>query len=129
MQELTLIKMASAMARHASARHRVIAENVANADTPGYQARDVKPFSHYVNEELTLKATRPQHFGAGGPLASSQLPAATMDETVQTTANGNSVSLEREMLKGVESQGQHTLAMTIYRKTHDLMRLGLGRVR
>lgn len=129
MEELTLIRMASAMARHAGARHRVIAENVANADTPGYLARDVKPFSYYVNEELTPRATRPEHVGAGGPLTSSRLPAAMMDDTVQTTGNGNSVSLEREMLKGVEAQGQHTLAMTVYRKTHELLRMGLGRVR
>lgn len=129
MAELTLTRMASALARHASARHRVIAENVANADTPGYLARDVRPFSDFVNEQLTPRATRPQHVGANGPLASSQLPRPFMDETVQTTANGNSVSLEREMLKATETQGQHTLATSIYRKSHELLRLGLGRGR
>lgn len=129
MEELDLIRMASAMARHASARHRVVAENVANADTPGFMARDVKPFSVYVNEALTPRATRAGHVGHGGPLVASRMPGTLMDETVQTTGNGNSVSLEREMMKSAEAKGQHNLAMTIYRKTHDLMRLGLGRVR
>ena len=46
-----------AAARHATARHRVIAENVANADTPGYRARDLKDFSAIVKESFNARAT------------------------------------------------------------------------
>ncbi|MEM7056338.1 MAG: FlgB family protein [Pseudomonadota bacterium] len=125
-EELSLVRMASAMARHATARHSVIAENVANADTPGYRARDVKAFSEYVNEPFTPQATRPGHmaFGAqGGGLNVEKI----FDPMSQASGNGNAVSLESEMLKSVEAQGQHALATTIYRKVHDLMRMGLGR--
>ena len=129
MEELNILRMASAMARHASVRHRVIAENVANADTPGYLARDVKGFRDYFKTEMNARATRPEHFGGRGILASISDPTVIIDKTVQNTGNGNSVSLEAEMLKATETQGQHRLAMSIYRKTHDLLRLGLGRVR
>ena len=128
MEELEIIRMASAMARHAGARHRVIAENVANADTPGYVARDVKPFTYFVNEELKPRATRPEHAGAGGPLHSASLPRVMVDEAVQTSKNGNSVSLEQELVKSVEAQGQHDFAITMMRKTHKILRMGLGRV-
>ena len=104
LEELSIVRLASAMARHAGARHRVVAENVANADTPGYGA-------HMV--------------GFRGPAH----PQVIEDPTALTSPNGNSVNLEGEMVKAVQAQGQHAMALTIYRKVHDLMRIGLGRPR
>lgn len=127
-EELTLVRMASSMARHAGARHRVVAENIANADTPGYRARDVRGFSEYVNEAFTARATRAGHTG-GASFGRAEQPRIFVDESVQETGSGNAVALEAEMVKSVAAQGQHRLAITIYRKTHDLMRLGLGRGR
>lgn len=129
MEELEIIRMASAMARHAGTRHRVIAENVANADTPGFVARDVKPFTYFVNEELKPRATREGHIGAGGPFRNASAPGLIVDAAVQETKNGNSVSLEQEMVRAVETQGQHRFALTIIQKSHQLLRLGLGRSR
>ena len=128
-EELSLVRMASAMARHATARHSVIAENVANADTPGYRARDVQGFSEYVNEPFTARATRAGHSGVQSTRAPIMRINVMQDDGVEASANGNSVSLEREMVKSVETQGQHALATTIYRKVHDMMRLSLGRGR
>lgn len=128
-EELEVVRMASAMARHAGARHRVVAENVANADTPGYRARDVKAFAAYVDEGFAPKASRAGHMNADGVTHAATRPEVYFDMTTQASANGNSVSLESEMMKGVAAQGQHKLATSIYRKVHDFMRLGLGRGR
>ncbi|MEM1160141.1 MAG: FlgB family protein [Pseudomonadota bacterium] len=125
--QLPLFQVASSMARHASARHQVIAENVANADTPGFRARDVKAFSEYVNEPFTPRATRPGHVGGSPILRAANQTEVFLDETVDESGNDNSVSLESEMVKSVQSQGQHALAMAIYRKASDLMRISLGR--
>lgn len=38
---LNILQMASQLAAHSSARQAVIAENIAQADTPGYRARDI----------------------------------------------------------------------------------------
>ncbi len=47
--------------RYTLVRHKVLAGNLANADTPYYRARDVK-FDAFLNEEtLRLKATNPLH--------------------------------------------------------------------
>ncbi|MEL7000002.1 MAG: FlgB family protein [Pseudomonadota bacterium] len=130
MEEIPLFKMATAMARHATARHRVIAENVANADTPEFRARDVRSFSEYVNEPFTAKATRPGHLGFQPIERAARRPEVIIDPAADSTSgNGNSVSLEDEMMKANEARGQHAMAQAIYRKAHDLMRLGLGRGR
>ena len=127
--QLSFFQMASAMARHAAARHKVIARNIANADTPGFRAQDVRPFSEYVNESLTARASLSQRTEAKSLAEAAFRPRVLEDKDVDAGPNGNSVSLEREMVKATQAQGQHTLATAIYRKAHDLIRLGLGRGR
>ena len=129
LEKLPLFQMASAMARHATARHRVVAENVANADTPEYRARDVKPFDEYVNDPFTAKASRFEHTGFAPIRTAATRPEVVLDTETSTSGNGNSVSLEAEMLKSAASKSQHAMATAIYKKSHDLLRLGLGRGR
>ncbi len=126
-EELNVIRLASSMARHASARHSVIAENVANADTPGYRARDVRGFSSYVNETFTPRASRPGHVSTSSPVEARFRPEIIVDESLDPSANGNSVSIEGELLKAVQAQSAHSRATTIYSTVRDIMRLSLGR--
>jgi len=124
--DLAVLDLASSMARHAAERHKLIAENVANADTPGYRARDVEDFSRLVNDTFTPRATRPGHAGVSGATVRD---VGIYEPKLPAEPNGNTVNLEDQTLRAVESQGQHRLAMTVYDKTLDLLRLGLGRVR
>lgn len=125
-EELSVVKMASAMARHATARHRVISENVANADTPGYKARDVKGFAEYVKEPFTARATLPGHVTQSGFQTAALRPEVFIDTSSQASGNGNSVSIESEIVKSAAAQGQHAMASAIYSKARDLLRLSLG---
>lgn len=127
MENITLLKLASAMARHGAARHNLIAQNVANADTPGYRARDVQEFSAMVNEGFTARATRPEHVGrsSGGGAVAPEIRTLELPES----PNGNSVTLEDQALRAVEAQGQYALALTVYSKAMDILRIGLGRNR
>ncbi|MEM9093897.1 MAG: FlgB family protein [Pseudomonadota bacterium] len=130
--DLKILSMASALARHGAARHSVVAENIANADTPGYQAKDIKPFAETPiaqrgSGDFAARDTRPGHVAGDA----SNI-AETVFETVKreaTSPNGNGVSLEAEMLKSVEAQGRHDLAVTIYQKSIDILRLSLGKSR
>lgn len=126
LEDLTVTQLASAMARHAAARHRVVAENIANADTPGYRSRDIQPFSEMVNAGLTLARTRPGHLDAEGQRPGDLLPRETDDPAAP---NGNSVAVEEEALRATETVAQHRLALAVYGKVVDLMQLGLGRQR
>ena len=82
-------------------RHNVIASNVANVDTPGFRPLDlVRPTESGFGEQtaLALRATRHGHIGSFGEQESSQL-VPVEDQFALAGADGNAVSLEREMAK------------------------------
>jgi flagellar basal-body rod protein FlgB len=124
-ESLDIFRTAAAMARHAGARQAVVAENIANADTPGYRARSIAPFSASYAEGagLALRATRPGHVQPD-PTPSAARPVYTDDEPAP---NGNTVSLETEMLNGVEVAREHSRALAIYKHALGIIRTSLGR--
>lgn len=123
--KLELTRMAQALAAQAGARMGVIAENVANADTPGYKARDLPDFAETYSETMPLRATRPGHLG------SPERPLTPESRIVPANGapNGNTVSLEGEMVKAAETRQSHEMALAIYRSTSDLVRTALGKGR
>jgi flagellar basal-body rod protein FlgB len=125
-EKLELTRMAQSLSAYSGARMSVIAKNVANADTPGYKTQDLAAFSEVFEEAgEAMRATRPGH------LSSPSGHASPMPETVRghDAPNGNSVSLEAEMVKSVEARQSHDMAMAIYRATSDVIRASLGRPR
>ncbi len=125
-EKLELTRMAQALAAQSGARMAVIAENVANADTPGYKAKDFPAFAEvYEAGGLEMRATRPGH------LAAPSAGATPIPDRVRghESPNGNSVSLEAEMVKSVEARQNHDMALAIYRATSDVIRASLGRPR
>jgi flagellar basal-body rod protein FlgB len=122
-EKLELTRMAQSLAAHAGARMGVVARNVANADTPGYKAQDVQDFaSVYEGQDLAMKVTRPGHLGGASLIAAGQTLTAGGSES----PNGNSVSLEKEMVKSVEARQEHEMALAIYRATSEVIRTSLG---
>ena len=125
-EKLELTRMAQAMAAQAGARMGVIAQNVANADTPGYKAMDMPSFADtYAEAGGAMRATRAGHFAA---------PDAAMEPQIRRdintgAPNGNSVSLEQEMVKAAGVRQDHEMALAIYRNTSDIIRASLGRSR
>ena len=120
---LEVLQAAQAMARHAAARQNLIAQNVAQADTPGYRSRDLVPFSEiYGNRSGALRATRPGHIDS----ADATRP---IDRPGELSPNGNSVSLEVEMVASAEVKGVYDRALAIYGAGLDILRASLGRIR
>jgi flagellar basal-body rod protein FlgB len=123
---LTLLRLASSLAAHATARQTVVSENIAHADTPGYRARDIADFSETLESpSMAARTTRPGHmpFGTEAGGFEAQEIAALGAET----PNGNSVSLEDQMMRAAEVRQSHDLALGVYRKSMDILRAGLGR--
>lgn len=127
LENLDIFQMSSALARHAATRHRVVSENVANADTPGFRARDVKNFSEYVNNPFPVKATRAGHAGDAPLVNAAMRTEIVADPDAKPAPNGNSVALDQQTLKSVETRAQHALALGIYSKSMSLLRISLGR--
>lgn len=123
--KLELTAMAQALAAHAGARTGLIAQNMAHADTPGFRARDLPDFAQVWRDQGPLRATRPGHLtqsaGAG--------PADPVADLRFGAPNGNSVSLEAEMMNAAEARQSHDMALAIYKATSDIIRTSLGRGR
>lgn len=124
---LEVLQMSQAMARHAGARQAIAARNLAHADTPGYKARDLVAFPQLVLQQQAqfgLRATRDNHLSgarAEGAAAPVEDPGAISDP------NGNSISLETEMLRAVDIRRQHDKALAVYRASLNILRSSLGR--
>lgn len=124
-EKIQLLQMAQSMARQAAFRQNAVAQNVANADTPGYRALDVPSFAETYQDERTtpMRATRAGHLGAVNRVNVAMAPDP---DAAAMSPDGNSVSLEDEMVKSAEVQRSHTLALAVYRSSLDILRTSLG---
>lgn len=121
---LEIFRMAQALAVHAAARQTIAAGNVANADTPGYRAHDAAPFSQtYDSMTEAMRTTRPELMGGPGVRSTTRL----IDVGGEASPNGNTVSLESEMVRATEIRGQHDRALAIYRSGLHILRTTIGR--
>lgn len=112
------------------ARQGVLAENIANADTPGYQARDVKEYSFqdHIGRQafgLSTATTKAGHIAVS---ISGQGKVKTEEhDTFEITPSGNSVVLEEQMMKITANQIDYQAATTLYTKGLGLIRKALSK--
>ena len=125
LETLNLTRMAQALAGHAASRMDLVARNVAQADTPGYKAMDLPDFAQVYNAgpQAGMRATRAGHFTTA-PFALENLAQPTGEEA---QPNGNTVSLEREMVKSVAIRQEHNMALAVYSHARDILRTSMGR--
>ena len=123
-ENLAIIRMSEALAEHASARLGLVARNIAGADTPGFKAMDLPDFaSTYDDGGMAMRATRPGHVAS----MSGGLEPVALRSQGEMSPDGNTVSLEREMVRSVEIRQQHDMALAVYRSAADIIRASLGR--
>lgn len=116
---LDILRMAQSYATHAATRQQAVSQNVANADTPGYHARDVVPFAEFWH------ATEARADQAPPPRPQDMVRPDADPATV--SPDGNTVSLEHEMMRAVSARQQHEMALGIYSMARDLIRASIGR--
>ena len=124
-QSLELFQTAGAMARHAGARQAVVARNIANADTPDFQAQRIARFQDVYRggDTMVMRATRRHHFTTASPATAP----ATLIDSGTVSPNGNTVSIEEELLNSVAVGREHNRALTIYRHAMTVLRSSMGR--
>ncbi len=124
LESLNITRMAEALAEHSSKRLGLIAQNVAQASTPGYKAMDLPDFNAvYEDGAQDMKATRPGHFTSAGTVM-TEVPSPS---TAGASPDGNTVSVEQEMVKSVMVRQDHDMAMAVYSSARDILRASLGR--
>ena len=124
-ESLALFRTSAAMAQHAGDAQAQIARNVANADTPGYQARRLTDFAATLDTAgpMRMKATRPGHLTASPTVQA----ARSVDAGGEAAPNGNTVSIEDELLASVRVGSDHKRALAIYRHAMTVLRSSIGR--
>lgn len=138
LKNISLFKTLGQKMNWLNERQKVLAQNVANANTPGYVSQDLKKVSfqtHLNNSSQTdgnssatvMKATRPGHLNGFGGISSSFEIKQEQSEFLETTPDGNTVDLERELSKMAEVQMEYTLATNLYKKHVGMLKSALGR--
>lgn len=116
MGPIRLYDLASQQAQWLTARQSVVAENVANASTPGYRSRDLPAFEQVMSDTtMRMSGTNVAHFDATNSFADTATNAARDANPWETSYSGNSVSLEQEMLKAGEINRSYSLNTGIVR--------------
>jgi flagellar basal-body rod protein FlgB len=111
-------------------RQRVLAENVANADTPNYQARDlVQPKFNSAAPtvaSLTLARTSPAHLG-GSEASAAAFGTDRKGGNYEVRPSGTAVSLEEQMLKVAANQMDYQTVTALYGRSLALIKMAIGR--
>ena len=109
-------------------RQRVLAENVANADTPNYHAKDLAPpdFSHEIQlATLSLDRTNPLHITA--PAGGGSAFAADSGGRYEIRPRGNSVTHEDEMMKAASNQMDYDAVTSLYTRSLAMIKIAIGK--
>lgn len=113
-------------------RQRVLAQNVANADTPGYRAQDLKPVSFrallggpIATNAANLQATDVKHLA--GTTGQGRFAVQRPNDSFEVTPSGNGVVLEQQIAKMADNQMQFAASTGLYKKHINMLRLALGR--
>ncbi|WP_199260829.1 FlgB family protein [Paracoccus binzhouensis] len=120
------LRMASALTAHAAERQKLIARNVANADTPGFRSRDLAGFADTYRSDVAaeMRASRPGHLtgvGWGGGAA------RILDAGGEPAPNGNTVSIEEEMFRSAAAKREFDLSLAVTKSSLALIRTSIGR--
>ena len=119
------LRMATGLTAHAAERQKLIAQNVANADTPGFRSRDLGRFAETYKSGVAteLRATRPGH-ASGISWGGS---ARVQDTGSEPSPNGNTVSIEDEMVRIAQAKREFDMSLAVTRSSLSMIRTSLGR--
>jgi len=116
-----------------SQRQEVLAQNIANSDTPKYRAKDLKPYEFQElirreNMQLNMVSSEAGHM-AGQRKRIRDFSEQAERHPFETAPDGNSVVLEEQLSKLNESQINHKLTTNLYKKHLAMIRMAIGRPR
>jgi flagellar basal-body rod protein FlgB len=127
-QGIGLFRMISQQLRWLGQRQEVLSQNLANSDTPGYQARDVEPIG-FGDALRQAAAVRPAVTQAGHLQGKPADPSAAKMKTIvpwEVSPDGNGVVLEQQMTALAETQADYQMATELYRKQVAMLKTAIG---
>jgi flagellar basal-body rod protein FlgB len=122
MSSMTLFDLAGRQNEYLAQRQSIIAQNVANANMPGYKARDLQKFDAALDaatSSIPLKTTDPQHLQ---PVIGPEVQVASVTTNdADVNQSGNNVSLEKEFLKSADVVRSYSLNTQIVKTFNRMM--------
>jgi flagellar basal-body rod protein FlgB len=122
--QIGLFALAERRLAWADRRQTLLAENIANADTPCWRARDLKPFAALLagaGQTVTPTLTNPAH------LSARRADPAAEQVRGERAPDGNSVRLDVELSRVADTESAQAFASSIFTKYAGMFRLALGR--
>ena len=110
-------------------RQSLLAQNVANADTPDFAPKDLKAFTFDQAMQaqgagaLRMARTDPGHLQTQPTSSASFTDANAPDSEVRL--DGNHVVLEEQMMKVNEAQGDYTAAIGFYQQSLSMLKAAI----
>ena len=131
-QTIGLFKAMSAKMGYLDHRQQVIAQNIANADTPGYQPHDLtkvdfgRVLKNVTNSKVLLpETTDDMHMPSYGKIDDPKNREQKM--TYEVAPAGNAVIMEEQMINAAKTTMDYNLMTTLYQKNVGMIRTALGR--
>jgi flagellar basal-body rod protein FlgB len=127
--EVSVIAMLKTKMHWHNTRQKILAENIANSDTPRFVPMDVKPLSAKGMDlpVVQVARTNARHIEGlgqkGGEFAGSEA------KRFETAPSGNAVNLETEMTKIAENQMDYQSAVSLYQKSLGYLKIAIGKGR
>ena len=123
LSQIPLFALADRRLAWVTSRQAVLSENIANADTPHWRARDVSPFAAALGTaSIGLAATEPGHFaGKTPPAAKTVLPPG------ERSPDGNGIQLDKELAKVADTDTAHEIALGVTKSYLGMFRTAIGR--
>jgi flagellar basal-body rod protein FlgB len=143
MQDLTLMSAMLAKMNWMEERQKVLSQNIANADTPGFTPLDVKPldFKNLLQSStspVSLGASRPaapaghiavtnaMHMGSNGAAAIDGKPVTAQEKSpYEVNPSGNAVVLEEQLMKASQNYTDYQFTTNLYQKNMDMLKASL----
>lgn len=126
MAEPYIFQLSAEKAGWIFARQAAISANVANANSPGYKAQDVRPFSEALEGKgISQSVSNPRHIASAS--SASSVGVDTVEETPwESFASGQNVNLEQEMIKAADLSADYRLNTSIIRSFHSMILMVAG---
>lgn len=130
LSKFSVFRMMSGKMRWLAARQGVLSENVANADTPKYRAKELKEVDFAKTDgasdfHIELTRTNPAHYGRTG--AKTAYDSEKQRHPYETLPTGNAVVLEEQLMKVAQTKHDYELMTRLYRKHLQMFQIALGR--
>lgn len=131
-ESISLLQALGAKMNYLDQRQKVLAQNIANSDTPRYQPSDMKKvdFGRVLRDvtgdrTIRVENTNPNHMPPASEAAVHKPKQGKSKEVYEVAPDKNGVILEEQMLKASETNMNYNLMLNVYAKNMGMLRTAI----